>query len=385
MATRFVLTAALLPLVILLSCNSGNTDFTVNGTLQNVQGSQVKIYEVPVGAPQPVLKDSVRLSASGSFTWKTKRPKEETIYYISADQQGTIAAVFSDAAKITLEADFANQQDPVTIKGSKASELGAAYMKNIFSQLGKLYEWDRKNDSLLGDARTADSVKVKLLAERKLQTSGMKSYVTAFIDSVKSPLLKIYAISNYQDLVSNPQFTGFALENLENQEVLDIMTAAGKQFPDHKGLAAYKKKVAENMNRKAPDFTLPDVNGQPLALSSFKGKYVLIDFWASWCGPCRMENPNVVSTYQQYKNKNFTVLGVSLDRPGQKEAWLKAIKEDKLDWTHVSDLKYWESAVVPLYGINAIPYNVLIDPDGKILATNLRGPALPAKLQALLK
>ena len=132
------------------------------------------------------------------------------------------------------------------------------------------------------------------------------------------------------------------------------------------------------------DFTQPDTTGTPIALSSFRGKYVLVDFWASWCGPCRDENPNVVKSFQQFSNKNFTVLGVSLDRPGQKEKWIQAIKEDSLTWTHVSDLQFWNNAAAQLYHIKGIPQNIMVDPNGKIVAKNLRGPALQAKLCEIL-
>jgi peroxiredoxin len=138
------------------------------------------------------------------------------------------------------------------------------------------------------------------------------------------------------------------------------------------------------IGRQAPEISLPDTEGRTVKLSSFRGKYVLVDFWASWCGPCRRENPNVVDAYNQFKNKNFTVLGVSLDRPGQKENWIKAIREDKLTWTHISDLKFWQSEVVPVYQVGSIPFNVLVDPDGKIVAENLRGNALGQKLQEVL-
>jgi thiol-disulfide isomerase/thioredoxin len=132
------------------------------------------------------------------------------------------------------------------------------------------------------------------------------------------------------------------------------------------------------------EFTQNDTLGNPVSLSSFKGKYVLVDFWASWCGPCRAENPNVVKTYQKFQNKNFTILSVSLDRPGQKERWLKAIHDDGLTWTHVSDLKFWDNAVAKQYGIRAIPQNLLLDPSGKIIAKNLRGEELAEKLGAVL-
>ncbi len=134
----------------------------------------------------------------------------------------------------------------------------------------------------------------------------------------------------------------------------------------------------------ALDFTQDDENGNPISLSSFRGKYVLVDFWASWCGPCRSENPNVVDNFNKFKKKNFTVLGVSLDRPGQKERWLQAIKEDNLTWTHVSDLKFWDNAVAKKYKIQSIPQNLLVDPSGVIIAKNLRGEALGQKLCEIL-
>ena len=374
---------AAIAVIITASCQEKKHGaFVVTGEIKNAPGKKVLLMETPYANPQPVILDSATLNNKGAFTLKG-RANEEGIYRLMIEN-GPEVIIINDNDKINVNVDV-NDYRNYTVKGSPASENLHSLFEEYRAKDSTIFSTFRKIDSIKS-LPGQDSIAGIWQTKNDQQVTELNNLLKDFVNGSSSPAASLYAL-------------GMASQTIRAEELKSMVDASVKKFPEHSGLAKVKSLLAvktpppsqaENtnkgyalLNQKAPELIMNDVNGKQVTVSSFKGKYVLIDFWASWCGPCRQENPNVVAAYNQFKNKNFTILGVSLDE--DKEAWQKAIAKDNLTWTHMSDLKQWESAAVQAYGFDGIPFNVLVNPEGKIIASSLRGEELSARLAEVLK
>ena len=372
-------------LFLLVSANGfAQKGFTISGDVSKVKDLIAKVYLNYYADGKSTMDSAEVKEGKFSFTGTLADPVMGSLRAKYQEVPGAksmkaisynrdIKQVFLENSKIKIASvdSFAN----ATIKGSKSHTAYVSWTdltKEETAQsaaLNKEYsEFYKKKDQAGMDR--IDAAFDKLTEQKNIKN---KQYLK---DNASSPIamfvLKQYAGYDINADDVEPMFLALP-EQLR-------ASPAGKDMTEK--LETAKK---TGVGKMAMDFTQNDTLGIPVSLSSFRGKYVLIDFWASWCGPCRQENPNVVKAFNAYNNKGFTVLGVSLDQPTAKDKWMKAIHDDKLTWTQVSDLKYWKNDVAVQYGIQAIPQNFLIDPQGKIVGKNLRGEALNKKLEALFK
>lgn len=378
---------ALFIAVLLYACNPGSemVKFSVTGELKGAPDQKIYLEELFFNGKQAAVLDTGQIK-NGLFLVSTVAA-EQGLYRLRNEAGDENFIFINDGTDILFSAvsgnpEISNQQFSGSANSSfKKLMLYADSLGSLISSKYRLLNEFTK----LGVPQT-DSIFGVVSDDYKQLTKTLSAYCFKYADSAQSPILSLYAAT---------------MAPVEMSKFEIPVTNLTKRFPKHNGIASAlafiktqiiaqsrpaqtqpKPSTGVSLGNVAPELTMNDVNDKPFSLSQLRGKYVLIDFWASWCAPCRDENPNVVAAYNQFKDKNFTVLGVSLDK--NKEAWIAAIKEDKLNWHQISDLQYWNSAAIPLYRFDGIPYNVLIDPQGKIIAADLRGSALQRKLAELI-
>ncbi len=356
---KFFLLLFILPVLAFAQTNRG---FSVTGTIAGLPDStEVKL----ISTTQESTVLATGLTKGSIFTLKGQI-SEPGLYWLD---------VGGEKVHIYLE------NVPMMVKGTKAdlknlSVAGSASHKDFIQFRDIFNPLVAELNAAVGDINREpdESKKPELIKKYEATTEKIKQQVESFVSTRKSSYVSPFLLYISAQLYDDPMF----LDRQYLQLTEEIRNSnIGKLLGEY---IAYNKVGA--IGSDALEFTQADPAGNMVALSSFRGKYVLIDFWASWCKPCRVENPHVVKAFQKFNNKNFTILGVSLDQ--EKEAWLKAIDKDGLTWTQVSDLKGWSNETAQLYRVQGIPQNFLIDPNGKIVAKNLRGADLEAKLCELL-
>ena len=366
----------------LLSCNTKNDEarYSIAGTIQNSENKKLVLQEVPFDGKEIITLDSVTLKKDGKYNFEFIS-KTEGLYILAIenDTLHNFSIVFvNDEKNIQINAD-PGKMETYTIKGSNTSASLLTFLKEykakdigIFETMNKLAELQNSN----GAGAAIDT----LQKERNNKIADLNTFTQNAINNASNASMIYYLLGLSMRSMETSQVLALAkaaAEKTKSEALVNFATSLGNQIQTN------VKPGAIAIGQPAPEIALADPKGKIITLSSFKGKYVLVDFWASWCGPCRGENPNVVEAYEKFKKKNFTVLGVSLDE--SKEDWEDAIKADNLNWQHISDLKKWESTVVSTYKIEGIPYNVLVDPNGIVIATELRGPALEETLKKYIK
>lgn len=382
-ANRLKLKAySLLLLALCLSCTTNGKDegeqtgapawyVTLRGKVGYPEaGGQITITEVKDRGNG--WQDTITLKSDHTYAKKV-RLTEPGYYQLNFyNRQKLNIILYKNDLEVNVDGN--NQQGFFEVKGSPDMEL-IRDVQEVQNRINSDPAVEQLNQEFNVAAKANNQVKVKELQAR-YQAIVAKYYDRMAVMMVqKSPSLAVINLLQSNVLDKDKYYDTY----------MQVAQKLKKEWPEYSHAAdfiAYVDKLKLTaIGQPAPEIALPNPQGQIVKLSSMRGKYVLVDFWAKWCGPCRQENPNVVRAYQKYKDKGFTVFGVSLDR--NKEDWIQAIQEDHLTWTHVSDLKYWQSEAAKTYNITGIPFSLLLDPNGVIIGKNLRGPALEAKLEEI--
>lgn len=366
--------------ILFASCKQTKNNFIVIGDIANMPAQNVRLEEI--GINEIKVLDSAKTDAKGHFELSGNTP-DERLFRVHFDQNRFIL-LSADKGNIKVTGDWQNLEN-YNVEGSAGSASLRNFVALVRENLRDINTMSviidslklKNNDSILNAAKKdMDDYKFKFTRYIEMYADTTKFFpVAMFSAQMLNPMIeKDYLLSFSQNLTRR---FPHATQAKEFESRINKMLAGPAQHQS-------EPQAGPADGTTAPDINLPTPGGNKVALSSLKGKYVLLDFWASWCGPCRHENPNVVAAYEKYKGKNFTVFSVSLDN--SKDKWMEAIKHDNLGWTtHVSDLKGWQSDAAATYGVQSIPSNFLVDPSGKIIAHDLRGEDLEAKLQEVLK
>lgn len=364
------------------ACSQTGRKGAISGEFRGAEGKTVYLQRA---VNNRLMKtDSAVISSDGSFLLVPSNPLGMDFYVVSLDDKNMITIITDSSESLMLKGDLTDLQGTVKASGSTNTET----LRELELQCAPINKKDQEtigkmtNVSLSKEEK--DQLRQQLTDSRKQRTEVIKTW----LDNNSTSLGALIVVRQL-DAKSDGNYYNKVFEALKPAYGNMPMYKAMKQETDMRmapqpqgGEPAADPNSPVALGKAAPEIEMKDVSGKTRKLSDLKGKTVLIDFWASWCGPCRRENPNVVTAFDKYNKDGFEVFSVSLDRA--KEPWIAAIEKDGLKWkNHVSELKHWDCSAAKTYGVSSIPKTFLVDKDGKIIGSDLRGPALEAKLQAI--
>jgi len=361
--------------VLFIYCNEKPANsYTLSGEAQGFKnGTQIYLYEVN-NNNQPSIKDTLRVTDN---TFSSSYPiKEKTVlsYLIVEGTRSNILFFSKDQdLNVTIYKDSISSS---FINGGEENDLYARFQKKTKSFETKKRDLNKAFNIAQKSSEETNTIQ-KLRQESITLTAEEKTFRRNFV--------KENSNTTFGTMLLSEMFNQEDLNTTEVSEILKNMDANLLESNTIKRLKnSIEAKKKASVGGTAPDFEAPTPTGETLALKDVLGEYTIIDFWASWCKPCRIENPNVVNVYKKYHSKGLNIISVSLDRPGQKDRWIKAIETDNMNWHHVSNLKFWQEPIARQYNVRSIPATFLLDKNGKIIDKNLRGSALETKIAALL-
>ena len=367
---RKIIALSVVILLVFAACQNKSGKYRILGEIDGVDSGKVYLLKPEMGKA-PVVEDTADV-VNGNFEIKGTTGKDATFHLLRLNSRQYIAEFFLEGGKTEITAYKDSTINATKISGSHETDIFNVFIKELASLQLKMTNYKQEYQTAASQKNQQEMDRIQ--ADFQASSDNMIVYTKNFIrennSSVVAPFILYNQLASSLDYKQLKELTDTISPELKNSEYMSKLNEYLSQ------------KAKTSIGAIATDFTMKDTEDNDFTLSSLRGKYVLIDFWASWCSPCRNENPNVVKAYNKFKDKGFDIIGVSLDK--DKKAWVQAIKDDNLTWHHVSDLKFWNNDVARLYGVQSIPYNLLLDKDGKIIAMNLRGDALTNKLKDVM-
>ncbi len=367
-----ILSVLFITTTLLLSCsNSATEECAVTGTINNAANKELILQKFTLNGLAPI--DTAVIAEDGSFCFGSVEGPAQ-LYRVELGPQNYLMIVLDSASHITIKANGDNLIEDFEIKGSAESELLAELTLKQYALYSAIDSTKRELQAQQA-AKNGAGLQKTLDHQQKLY-KDYEDQMVAFINEHPGTIAAFIATTQLDPEKFFDSYEKVA-QTLEESHPQFAYTPTLRQQVEQIRMAREKQKHVD-IGKEAPELAYPDPDGNIISLSSLRGNYVLVDFWAAWCKPCRMENPVIVKAYKKYHPKGFEIYGVSLDKT--KEQWLNAIAEDGITWIQVSDLQYWNSAAAATYGVQSIPANFLLDPNGIIIAKNLRGAELEQKL-----